>query len=46
MGGKLTKIRYVSTEVSNDTQTFKFEMSQDGGKTWMLVQEGKSTRAK
>jgi len=46
MAGKPFKVRYTSTEVSNDSQSFKFEMSQDAGKTWTLVQEGKSTRAK
>ena len=46
MGGKLYKMRYSITEKSNDANTFKFEMSADGGKTWTLAMEGGSNRAK
>jgi len=46
MGGKLYKMRYSITETSNDAHTFKFEMSSDGGKTWTLVMDGGSNRAK
>jgi len=46
MGGKPYKMRYSITEKSNDANTFKFEMSSDGGKTWALVMDGGATRAK
>jgi hypothetical protein len=46
MGGKAYKIRYSVTETSNDAYTFKFEMSGDGGRTWALVMDGGSSRAK
>jgi hypothetical protein len=45
MGGKVIKSRYVITQQSKDAYTFKWDMSQDGGKTWTPVMEGKETRA-
>jgi len=46
MQGKPYKGRYTSTEQADGSHTFKFEMSQDAGKTWSVVMEGKSTRVK
>ena len=46
MGGKVYKMRYSITETSNDTYAFKFETSADGGRTWSVMMEGNSTRAK
>lgn len=46
MQGKPYKIRYSITEKSNDAYTFKFEMSQDAGKTWVVAMEGGNNRAK
>jgi len=46
MGGKVYKMRYSVIEKSNDANTFKFEMSSDGGKTWTVAMEGGATRAK
>ena len=44
MGGKLIKSKYTLTLVSPTSQTFKWEMSDDGGKTWKTAAEGKSTK--
>ena len=46
MQGKPYKSLFSITELSNDAYTFKFEMSQDAGKTWAMVMDGKTTRAK
>jgi len=46
MAGKPFKIHYTSTEQADGSHAFKVEMSQDAGKTWTIVQEGKTTRAK
>lgn len=43
MGGKLVKSRYTIVLTSPTTQTFKWEMSEDG-KTWKTMVEGKSTK--
>ena len=44
MGGKLIKSKYTITMPSPTTQTFKWEVSDDGGKTWKAAAEGKSTK--
>lgn len=44
MGGKMVKSKYTITLTSPTTQTFKWEASDDGGKTWKTLAEGKSTR--
>jgi hypothetical protein len=44
MGGKLVKSKYTITMVSPTQQTFKWETSEDGGKTWKTAAEGKSTK--
>jgi hypothetical protein len=43
MGGKLIHSRYTIVKPTPTTQTFKWEMSEDG-KTWTTVMEGKSTK--
>jgi hypothetical protein len=45
MGGKALKGRYVLTETSPTSYTFKFDMSQDGGANWMPVMGGTGTKA-
>ncbi len=44
MGGKVIKSKYTIVNVSPTSQTFKWEMSDDGGKTWKTAAEGKSTK--
>ena len=44
MGGKMIKSRYTIVVTSPTTQTFKWETSDDGGKTWKMAAEGKSTK--
>lgn len=44
MGGKMIKSRYTIVVPSPTTQTFKWEISEDGGKTWKVAAEGKSTK--
>jgi hypothetical protein len=46
MQGKPYKIRYTINETSPNSATFKFEMSQDAGKTWAVVMEGTNNRGK
>lgn len=43
MGGKMIMSRYTIVLTSPTTQTFKWEMSEDG-KTWTTAAEGKSTK--
>lgn len=45
MGGKLIKSKYTITMQTPTSQTFKWEMSDDGGKTWKTAAEGKSTKS-
>jgi len=45
MGGKVMKGRFVLTEVSPTSYTYKFDMSSDG-KTWEKGFEGKATKVK
>ena len=45
MGGKPMKSRFIAKELPPNGFSFKFEMSQDGGKTWNTVEEGKATKA-
>ena len=44
MGGKVIKSKYTIVVVSPTTQTFKWDISEDGGKTWKTAAEGKSTK--
>ena len=44
MGGKMIKSKYTVVLTSPTTQTFKWEASDDGGKTWTTAAEGKSTK--
>jgi uncharacterized protein DUF1579 len=44
MGGKMIKSRYTIVVASPTTHTFKWETSDDGGKTWKMAAEGKSTK--
>lgn len=44
-GGKTMYGRYVIADMTPDSYTFKWDMSEDN-KTWTNVMEGKSTRAK
>ena len=44
MGGKLIKSKYTIMMPSPTSQTFKWEVSDDGGKTWKAAAEGKSTK--
>jgi Protein of unknown function (DUF1579) len=44
MGGKLIKSKYTITFVSPTSQTFKWETSDDGGKTFKTAAEGKATK--
>ncbi len=43
MGGKTFHGRFVMTELSETSQTYKWEMSEDG-KTWKLMMEGQASR--
>jgi len=45
MGGKSLKQRYVAKQVSADSYTFEFSMSQAGG-PWAVVMTGTETRVK
>ncbi len=45
MKGKIIKSRWISTEISPNEYTFKWEMADDKG-NWMTLAEGKSTKAK
>ena len=40
MGGKLIKSKYTIVIVSPTSQTFKWETSEDGGKTWKTGRRG------
>ena len=44
MGGKVIKSKYTITMPTPTSQTFKWEVSDDGGKTWKTAGEGKSTK--
>jgi Protein of unknown function (DUF1579) len=44
--GKPLKLRFSVDEKTSDVYSFKFEISQDAGKTWSVVTEGENTRAK
>ena len=44
MGGKIIKSKYTITMPTPTTQTFKWEVSDDGGKTWKTAAEGKGTK--
>jgi Protein of unknown function (DUF1579) len=43
-GGKLIKSRYTIVVPDPKTQTFKWEISEDGGKTYKVLMNGKSTK--
>ena len=45
MKGKTYKNRFSMHEDSASAYTMKFEMSEDGGKTWKMMMEGKATKA-
>jgi hypothetical protein len=45
-GGKKMLGKFVLTEVSATSYTFKFDTSTDNGKTWTNMMEGKSTKVK
>lgn len=45
-GGTKMMGKFVLTEVSATSYTFKFDMSTDDGKTWANMMEGKSTKVK
>jgi hypothetical protein len=44
MGGKVIKSKYTITFPSATTQMFKWDTSDDGGKTWKTAAEGKATK--
>ncbi len=44
MGGKLIKSKYTVVVNSPTSQSFKWQTSDDGGKTWTTAAEGKSTK--
>jgi hypothetical protein len=44
MGGKVIKSKYTITMATPTSQTFKWETSEDGGKTWKTAAEGKATK--
>ena len=44
MGGKVIHSKYTITLTSPTSQTFKWEVSDDGGKTWKTAADGKSTK--
>jgi hypothetical protein len=46
VGGKVVKGKFTIVEVSPTSYTFKFESSDDKGKTWSNMMEGKSTKVK
>jgi hypothetical protein len=46
MGGKMVKGKFVLTEVSPTSYTYKFDTSTDKGKTWANMMEGKATKVK
>ena len=46
MGGKKMKGKFVLTEVSPTSYTYKFDISTDDGKTWANMMEGKATKVK
>ena len=43
MGGKPMEGRFIITEVSDTSQTFQWEMTEDG-KTWKLMMDGTSSK--
>ena len=45
MGGKPMNGRYALTQTSATSCTFKFDLSQDGGKSWTTVMEGSGKKA-
>jgi hypothetical protein len=38
--------RFILREVSTDLYTYSFEISEDGGKSWNEIMEGKANREK
>ena len=46
MGGKKMNGKFVLTEVSATSYTYKLDTSMDGGKTWSNMFEGKATKVK
>jgi hypothetical protein len=44
MGGEPMKGRFVLTETSPTSYTFKFDMSQDGGANWTPVMDGSGSK--
>jgi hypothetical protein len=46
MGGKTMKGKFVLTEVSPTSYTYKFDMSTDDGKTWSNMMTGTATKVK
>jgi hypothetical protein len=45
MGGKKIQGRYVMSDFTPNSYSFKFEMKPEGVADWMTMMEGKSTRA-
>jgi hypothetical protein len=45
-GGKMVKGKFVLTEVSATSYTYKLDTSTDNGKTWANMFEGKATKVK
>jgi hypothetical protein len=45
MGGKPMKGRFVLTETSPTSYTFKFDLSQDGGTNWTPIMDGSGKKA-
>ena len=46
IGGKMVKGKFVLTEVSATSYTYKLDTSTDNGKTWANMFEGKATKVK
>ena len=45
-GGKKMMGKFVLTEVSATSYTYKYDMSTDNGKTWEHIMDGKATKVK